>query len=146
MIMSINTGWLSVRRVFFYKTLSSRGVYIRPLVMVAPSFIPECIKPKCLAHGNEGEATPTTTIGILLLSYMMDTLPHWFFDHRGWSLLLLPLVPNKGLTQGEEGETTPMTIVGFLPLSYMVQTFSLTYFLIVMYGASTDLKSTQNVV
>ena len=47
------------------KTLSSRGVYIRPLVMVAPPFIPECITPKCLAHGNEGEATLMTTVGIL---------------------------------------------------------------------------------
>ena len=36
------------------KTLSSRGVYIRPLVMVAPPFVPECITPKCLAHGNKG--------------------------------------------------------------------------------------------
>ena len=32
--------------------------------MVAPPFVPECITPK-LAHGNEGEATPTTTVGIL---------------------------------------------------------------------------------
>ena len=33
--------------------------------MVAPPFVPECITPNCPAHGNEGEATPTTTIGIL---------------------------------------------------------------------------------
>ena len=33
--------------------------------MVVPPFIPECITPKCLAHQNEGEATPTTTVGIL---------------------------------------------------------------------------------
>ena len=33
--------------------------------MVAPPFVPECITPKCLKHGNEGEATPTTTVGIL---------------------------------------------------------------------------------
>ena len=33
--------------------------------MVAPPFILECITPNCLAHGNEGEATPTTTVGIL---------------------------------------------------------------------------------
>ena len=26
--------------------------------MVAPPFVPECITPNCLAHGNEGEATP----------------------------------------------------------------------------------------
>ena len=50
-------------------------------MMVAPPFVPECIKPTCLAHRNEGEATPTTTVGILL-SYMVDTLPHWFFDHQ----------------------------------------------------------------
>ena len=43
---------------------------LRPSVMVAPPFVPECITPKCLAHGNEGEATPTTTVGILPLSYI----------------------------------------------------------------------------
>ena len=112
----------------FLKTLSSRGVYIRPLVMVTPPFVPECIKPKCLAHGNEGEATPTTTVGILLLSYMVDTLPHWFFDRRWWSLLLLPLVHNKGLAQGEEGEATPTTTVSILLLSYMVETLPHRFF------------------
>ena len=65
----------------FLKTLSSRGVYIRPSVMVAPPFVPECMTPSCLAHGNEGEATRTTTVGILPLSS----------------------------TQGKEGEATPMT-------------------------------------
>ena len=35
------------------KTLSSRGVYIRPLVMVAPPFVPVCITPKCLASTRE---------------------------------------------------------------------------------------------
>ena len=49
----------------FWKTLSSRGVYIRPLVMVAPPFVPKCITPKCQAPWNEEEATPTTTVGIL---------------------------------------------------------------------------------
>ena len=49
--------------------------------MAAPPFVPECITPKCLAHGNEGEATPTTTVGILPLSS----------------------------TQGKEGEATPTT-------------------------------------
>ena len=29
------------------------------------AFHSECITPNCLAHGNEGEATPTTTVGIL---------------------------------------------------------------------------------
>ena len=49
----------------FLETLSSRGVYIRPSVMVASPFVPECITPNCLAHGNEGEPAPTTTVGIL---------------------------------------------------------------------------------
>ena len=58
---------------------------------------------------------------------MVETLPHWFLsdicDRRWWSLLLLPLVHNKGLAPGEEGETTPTTTVGLLcPLSYMVYT------------------------
>ena len=59
----------------FLKTLSSRGVYIRLSVMVAPHFVPGCITPKCLAHGNEGEATPTTTVGILrplIYIYMVE--------------------------------------------------------------------------
>ena len=33
--------------------------------MVAPPFVLEFITPNFLAHGNEGEATPTTTVGIL---------------------------------------------------------------------------------
>ena len=32
---------------------------------VAPPFVLECITPNCPAHGNEGEATPTTIVGIL---------------------------------------------------------------------------------
>ena len=40
------------------KTLSSRGVYIQPLLMVAPPFVPVCITPKCLAHGNKGRSDP----------------------------------------------------------------------------------------
>jgi hypothetical protein len=43
------------------------SLILRPSVMVAPPFVPECITPKCLAHGNEGEATSMTTIGILPL-------------------------------------------------------------------------------
>ena len=39
-------------------------------MMVAPPFVPECITPKCLAHGNEGEATPTTTVGISSSSHI----------------------------------------------------------------------------
>ena len=39
--------------------------------MVAPPFIPECIiTPNCLAHGNEGEATPTT-------AWMMEGAPRF---------------------------------------------------------------------
>ena len=42
--------------------------------MVAPPFVLECITPNCLAHGNEGEATPTTTqSGFFILSYMVET-------------------------------------------------------------------------
>ena len=42
--------------------------------MVAPPFVLECITPNCLAHGNEGEATPTTTqSGFFVLSYMVET-------------------------------------------------------------------------
>ena len=40
---------------------------------------------KGLAQREEGEATPTTTVGILLLSYMVETLPHRFFDCHVWS-------------------------------------------------------------
>ena len=46
--------------------------------MVAPPFFPKCITPKYLAPGKEEEANPTTIIGMLLLSYMVDTLPHYF--------------------------------------------------------------------
>ena len=42
--------------------------------MVAPPFIPECIiTPNCLAHGNEGEATPRQQSGFFVLSYMVET-------------------------------------------------------------------------
>ena len=62
----------------FLKTLSSCGVHIRLSVMVAPPFIPECSTPNCLAHGNEGEATPTIIVGILrpLIYIWLETLSH----------------------------------------------------------------------
>ena len=83
--------------------------------MVAPPFVPKCITPKYLAHGKEGEATPTTIVGILRpLSYMMDTLPHWFFWPSVMVVIPPSLVHNKGLAQGEEGKTTPTTKVGIL--------------------------------
>ena len=72
---SVNSGMTCARICrkyqvawIFLKTLSSRGVHIRPSVMVAPPFILECITPNCLAHGNEGEATPTT-------EWMMERAP-----------------------------------------------------------------------
>ena len=52
--------------------------------------------------------------------YMVETLPHWFLsdicDHWWWSLLLLPLVHNKGLAPREEGEMTPRQQLGFFGL------------------------------
>jgi hypothetical protein len=46
-------------------------------VMVAPPFVPKCITPKCLAHGNEGEATPhdnsRDSSSLICWPYMMDT-------------------------------------------------------------------------
>ena len=73
--------------------------------MVAPPFIPECITPKCLAHGNEGEATPTTTVRILRpLIYGGDSPSLIPLLHLRPSVMvvILPLVHNKGLAQGEE--------------------------------------------
>ena len=197
----LTTGMSSL----FLKTLSSRGVYIRPLVMVAHPFVPECITPKCLAHGNKGEPTPTTTVGILCpLIYIWwnspSLIPLW---HLRPSVMVAPpfvpecITPNC-LAHGNEGEATPTTTVGIphpliydgdspslIPLwhlrpSVMVVLFFLPVhyqkvyhekeeeerpprqqsafffihiwwtlphcFLTVIYGAPTDLKSTQNVV
>ena len=113
----------------FVKTLSSRGVYIRPSVMVAPPFVPGCITPNCLAHGNEGEATPTTTVVILRpLIYGGDSPSLISLWHLRPSLMVSPLfvpeyiTPNC-LAHGNEGEATPRQQSGFFVLSYMVETW-----------------------
>jgi hypothetical protein len=92
-------GWLLVCRVFLENSHLIWCIwwalplwYIRPSVMVAPLFILECITPKCLTHENEGEATPTTTIGILPLQFVDSIwwiLPHRYFYGWWWSLPLL---------------------------------------------------------
>ena len=61
----------------FLENSQRRDVHIRPSVMVAPPFINECITPNCLAHGNEGEATPTTTVGILRPLIYDGYSPSW---------------------------------------------------------------------
>ena len=96
--------------------------------MVAPPFIPECITPNCLAHGNEGEATPTTTVGFFVLSYMVETRqtysqPEISFNYLskrgfGWSHLDV-----GGGGDGDDGEEDGGGLLDFCenknPISYL---------------------------